>query len=76
MTSDLIQTEGFTMQSRSNRRRARQGLALATLLMTIALILSIAAVLAVISFNSSRAPAPAKSASMIAIEGSPLQPMR
>ena len=65
MTYDLIR--GFSVQSRTERRRVRRGHAMAMLLATVALVLSIAAIVAVISFGGTRVSGPAK-ASLLATE--------
>jgi hypothetical protein len=65
MTYDLLQ--GFSVHSRTGRRRMRRGHAMAMLLATVALVLSIAAIVAVISFGGARVSGPAK-ASLLATE--------
>jgi hypothetical protein len=73
MTYDLIQ--GFSVQSRTERRRMRRGHAMAMLLATVALVLSIAAIIAVISFGGARMSGPAK-ASLLATERTSVQTVR
>lgn len=73
MTYDLLQ--GFSVQSRRGSRRLRRGHAMAMLLATVALVLSIAAIVAVISFGGTRMSGPAK-ASLLATERGSVQTVR